>query len=70
MDDYEETYVKIYDLKFIEKIKWLWRKFLFEKMIGYHYSYDDNKKRGKGFHYRKPQWLYKRLLWLYYWMKN
>jgi hypothetical protein len=51
-----------------EKIKYRFKKFLFEQMVGYHWSRDSNKR--KGFYYRKPLWLYKRLFKLYYRLKK
>ena len=60
-DEMEEMFVKIYKLNFIGKLKWKFKQWKFEKCVGYHYSYI-NGKRGKSFHYRKPQWLY---VWLF-----
>ena len=58
---------KIFMLTFWEDIKLRIKKFLFEQMVGFHYSYyPDPDKKLKGFYYRKPEWLYKRLFKLYY----
>ena len=32
-DEWEEAYAKIYKLDYKEKLKWLWRQWLFEKCI-------------------------------------
>lgn len=64
-DDWEEMFVKIYELDFISKLKWRWRQWKFEKCVGYHYTYP-NRKNGVTFYYRKPEWLYIRLLNWYY----
>ena len=65
-DDWEEIFVKIYKLNFINKLKWYWRQWKFEKCVGYHWSYGRDSKRGKSFDYRNPKWLYKFLFNLYY----
>lgn len=39
---------KIYSLNFVEKLKWLLRKKLFEIFVGYHWTYI-NGKRGPAF---------------------
>ena len=57
----DEQWVKIYKLNWIEKLKWIWKQWLFEKCVGYHWSYR-NGKIGKGFYYRKPKWLY---VWIF-----
>jgi len=62
--DYEKITCDIYMLSFWEEVKLRLRKFLFEQMVGYHWSYP--KTKSKGFYYRKPEWLYKRLFKLYY----
>jgi len=62
--DYEKITCDIYMLSFWEEVKFRLRKFLFEQMVGYHWSYP--KTKSKGFYYRKPEWLYKRLFKLYY----
>lgn len=53
--------VEIYELNWGEKLKWIWKQWLFEKCVGYHCSYR-NGKRGKDFYYRKPKWLY---VWIF-----
>jgi hypothetical protein len=68
-DEWEEMIVEIYKLTLKEKIKWYWRQWLFEKCVGYHYSYSQ-RKRGERFRYRKPEWLYIRIFNLYYKLKK
>jgi hypothetical protein len=65
IDDYDEALVNIYKLSFFEKLKYIWKQWLFEKCVGYHYSYK-NGKRGKGFYYRNPEWLYVWIFNIYY----
>lgn len=61
----------IYMLSFWEEIIFKTRKLLFEQMVGFHWSYyPDVDKPLKGFYYRKPQWLHKRLFKLYYKIKK
>ena len=48
-------------LDFISKLKWYWKQWKFERCVGYHWTYP-NRKRGKGFYYRNPKWLY---VWLF-----
>ncbi len=64
-EDDEKMMVRIYKLDLISKLKWYFWQWKFEKMVGYHWSYPE-KKRGKSFYYRKPQWLYKWLFWCSY----
>jgi len=64
-DEFEEMFVKIYTLNWIEKIRWLRRQWLFEVCIGNHWSYGGGKK-GNDFGHRKPKWLYDMLFRLYY----
>ena len=64
----DELRCEVWDLTFKEDIKWRLKKFLFEQMVGYHYSYPQRKK-GYSFYYRKPVWLYKILFKLYYKLK-
>jgi len=65
-EDDEELMCEIYNLTFCESIKWKLKKFFFEQMVGYHWSYPTKRSH---FYYRKPEWLYKRLFWLYYKVK-
>ena len=58
----------IYMLSFLEEMKLRLRKFFFEQMVGYHWSFP--KRKNSHFHYRKPEWLYKRLFKLYYTIKK
>lgn len=64
-DEWEEMMVRIYKLNYFEKAKWTKRQLMFEKCVGYHWSYYKGR-RGKNFYYRKPQWLYKLLFRLFY----
>jgi hypothetical protein len=59
LDDWEEMFVKIYKLDFIDKIKWYYKQWLFEMCVGYHWTYP--KRKDAYFYYRKPKWLY---MWL------
>lgn len=68
-DEWEEMIVEIYQLTFKEKFEWYKRQWLFENCVGYHWTYPQ-RKEGKSFYYRKPQWLYKRLFNLYYKLKK
>ena len=60
-EEWEEQIVKIYKLNWINKLKWIWKQWLFEKCVGYHCSYK-NGKIEKSFYYRKPKWLY---VWIF-----
>jgi len=60
---------EIYMLNPWDEFKWRARKFFFEQMVGYHWTYP-HRKRGDAFYYRNPQWLYKILLKLYYELKK
>lgn len=42
-DEYNEIFVNIYRLSFLEKLKWRWKQFKFEQMVGYHWSYPHRK---------------------------
>lgn len=68
-DEWEEMRVKIYQLDFLSKLKWIKQQWAFEKCVGYHWSYIDGK-RGAGFHYRKPEWLYKKIFNWFYQLKK
>ena len=68
LDDYDTIECDIYMLSFWEELRLRMRKFSFEQMVGYHWSYP--KKRNDHFHYRKPEWLYKILFSLYYKIKK
>jgi hypothetical protein len=48
--------------------KWKLKQLWFELCVGYHWSWYP-KNRSSGFYYRRPQWLYKILLDLYYRLK-
>lgn len=63
-DSDDELMCEVYMLSFWEEVRWRLKKFFFERMVGYHWSYPQRKNNH--FHYRKPEWLYKRLFQLYY----
>lgn len=67
-DDNKELMCEIYDLTFWEDVRLRLKKFFFERMVGYHWSYP--KRKNGHFHYRKPEWLYKLLFKLYYTIKK
>ena len=69
--NYEEGDLKcnVYMLSFWEEIKLRLRKFFFEKMVGYHWSYPQRKEWAR-FYYRRPIWLSKFLFKLYYKIKK
>lgn len=52
-----ETYVDIFSLTLLEKIKAKWRQKRFEWCVGYHWSYP-YRAEGHHFHIRNPRWLY------------
>jgi hypothetical protein len=55
-------FVKIYKLDFINKLKWRWQQWKFEKCIGYHWTYPYRKNGERPFRYRNPKWFY---VWLF-----
>jgi hypothetical protein len=61
-DDFKEMFVKIYKLDFINKLKWRWQQWKFEKCIGYHWTYPYRKNGERPFRYRNPKWFY---VWLF-----
>ena len=67
-DDETELMCDVYMLSTTEEIKWRLKKFFFEQMVGYHWSYP--KRNNKGYYIRKPKWLYKFLFKLYYSLKK
>jgi hypothetical protein len=67
-DSDEELMCEVYMLSTVEEIKWKLKKFFFEQMVGYHWTYP--KRKNNHFHYRKPEWLYKILFKLYYKIKR
>lgn len=67
--DYDKVECDIYMLSFWEEIKFRLRKFLFEQMVGCHWSYPQRKEWAR-FYYRKPVWLSKILIKLYYRLKK
>jgi len=62
---YNTTTVDIYKLSLVNKLKWIWRQWLFELCVGNHWSYKNGKRNGN-FYNKKPKWLYKILLNWYY----
>jgi hypothetical protein len=64
-----EVECDIYMLSFLEEIRFRLRKFFFERMVGYHWSYPQRKEWAR-FYYRKPVWLSKILIKLYYGLKK
>jgi len=64
-DEWYELFVEIHRLNWLEKIKWIWKQWLFERCVGHHWSYS-GKIRGDHFHYRRPKWLYVKLFNWYY----
>lgn len=68
-EDDDELMCELYTLCFKDEIKWRLKKFFFEQMVGYHWSYNNKGNRPK-FYYRKPQWLYVMLFNLYYAIKK
>lgn len=67
-DSDEELMCEVYMLSTVEEIKWKLKKFFFEQMVGYHWTYP--KRKNSHFHYRKPEWLYMILFKLYYKIKR
>ena len=53
----------IYKLSFKEKIKWLYKKTIFEWCIGYHWTYPYRKN---GYKLRRPRWFWQIVHNLYY----
>jgi hypothetical protein len=68
-DDDNGLMCEVYMLSLFEEIRWKLKKFFFERMVGYHWSYPQRKEWAR-FHYRKPVWLSKILVKLYYKIKN
>jgi len=64
-DEYDGLFVNIYKLNFIDKLKWRFKQWKFEKCVGYHWSYPH---RDKGFYYRS--FYYRKPTWLYVWLFN
>jgi hypothetical protein len=65
LDDYDNIECDIYMLSFWEEMKLRFRKFSFERMVGFHWSYPQRKEWAQ-FYYKKPIWLNKLLFKLYY----
>jgi hypothetical protein len=68
-DDEEELKCDVYMLSFWEEMRLRARKFFFEQMVGYHWSYPQRKEWAR-FYYRRPVWLSKLLFKLYYTIKK
>ena len=64
-DTWSDSVCKIYKLTYKEKLKWLFKQWLFEKCVGYHWSYSGKSKKDS-FYYRNPKWLYTFLFNWYY----
>ena len=62
--DDEPMLVRIYEVDVIKKLNNIKKQFMFERCVGYHWSYPNRKNTS--FHYRKPKWLYKLLFKMYY----
>jgi hypothetical protein len=63
--DYDTELCTIYPLTTKEKFIWLFKKKMFEWCVGYHWTYP-HRKTGNLYHRRKPVWIHKGLVWLYY----
>lgn len=61
-------HMHVYNLNLIEKMRWLFKKRLFEICIGKHWTYPD-RKQGVCFKIKKPRWFWKIVFKLYYLMK-
>ncbi len=68
-ETWEEMYVKIYKINFLEKIKYWYIQTMFELCVGYHWTYP-HRKKGASFYYREPKWLYHWLFKTYYNLKR
>ena len=68
-DEDKELMCDVYLLTFWEEVRLRLRKFFFEKMVGYHWSYPQRKEWAR-FYYRRPIWLSKFLFKLYYKIKK
>lgn len=64
-DNEMPSYV-VYPLTRLQKVKWLWKKWLFEVCIGEHWSYPQRKK-GIHFYIKSPTWFWSTVFALYYW---
>ena len=65
-DEWKDAMTEIYKLNWLGKLKWMCKQWLFEKCVGYHWSYGNGNCKRQSFYYRKPQWLYKKLFNWYY----
>lgn len=64
-DDFDDSHCIILELSYIEKLKALWDKKLFEICVGTHWTYHEGKRMGD-YYIRKPAWLHKKLFkWFY-----
>lgn len=58
-------YYNVYPLSLWEKVKAKVHQKAFELCVGYHWSWNGNK-RSSFFYYRKPEWFYRWLFNVYY----
>ena len=56
---------EIFDLTFWEKLKYKYKKKLFEICIGYHCTYP-HRTKGVHFYYKRPKWFWKIVFNVYY----
>jgi len=66
LDDYVLPIMNVYKLSKVDKIKWLFRKWLFEVCVGKHFTYPD-RKNGVRFYTKSPKWFWNKVFRLYYW---
>lgn len=62
----KKYYAAIFSLNLAERIKWVVKQWIFEQMVGYHWSYKDGVKVWNRSYIRNPRWLYLILFKLYY----
>lgn len=65
LEEYFDDCLHLYKLTAWQEFKWKLKQKLFEICVGYHWSWYP-KNRGNLFHFRKPEWFYKKLFKLYY----
>tara|TARA_Y100000310_G_scaffold331295_1_gene404595 strand:- start:143 stop:493 length:351 start_codon:yes stop_codon:yes gene_type:complete len=66
----KQTNVRIYDLSFLEKIKWIFNKKTFEWFVGYHWTYPYREKETRKFGSRRPNWFWHLTFLFYYSLKK
>ena len=69
IEAFDPSFCKIYTLTKKEKFQWLKNKFLFERCVGYHFTYPF-KKGGWNFYTRKPHWFYTFLFHAYFYKSS